>query len=199
MFDIGFWEMAFIGIIALIVIGPERLPAVARSVGLWVGKGRRMLNEVKTDVKREMKEYDVEQVRALKNELDSATKDLKDITSSKSDPLELKDVSDELKGAVESTTESTSVRETKTAQAGKKTRKKLTKKKKAATAKPTAKKTTRKKSTTQVAGASAVKKRVARKSSASKADTIKSPASKSSTRKTAQSVKSAKSAAGKTG
>ena len=40
MFDVGFWEMAFIGVIALVVIGPERLPGVARSVGLWVGKGQ---------------------------------------------------------------------------------------------------------------------------------------------------------------
>jgi sec-independent protein translocase protein TatB len=42
MFDIGFWEMAFIGVIALVVIGPERLPGVARTAGLWVGKARRM-------------------------------------------------------------------------------------------------------------------------------------------------------------
>jgi sec-independent protein translocase protein TatB len=189
MFDIGFWEMAFIGVIALVVIGPERLPGVARNVGLWVGKGRRMLNEVKSDVKREMKEYDVEQVRALKNELDSASKDFKDIAGSNSDPLGLKDVSDDLKGAVESTGESTHKAETKTAQVAKKTRKKAAKKKKAAKARPAAKKTARKKTTKPAAGAPVAKKRVARKPSTSK------PTS----RKTAPAGKKAKSTAGKTG
>ena len=77
MFDVGFWEMAFIGVIALVVIGPERLPGVARTAGLWVGKGRRMLNEVMADVKKEMKEYDdneygLKQVKALSDDLKSA-------------------------------------------------------------------------------------------------------------------------------
>lgn len=54
MFDIGFWEMAVIGVIALLVIGPERLPAVARNVGRWVGTARRYVSHVKSDIEREL-------------------------------------------------------------------------------------------------------------------------------------------------
>lgn len=54
MFDIGFWELAVIGVVALIVIGPERLPAVARTLGLWVGKARRFVSSVQSDISREM-------------------------------------------------------------------------------------------------------------------------------------------------
>ncbi|GMR08722.1 MAG: Sec-independent protein translocase protein TatB [Gammaproteobacteria bacterium] len=55
MFDIGFWELSVIGVIALLVIGPERLPGVARTVGLWVGKAKRFVISVKADVDREIK------------------------------------------------------------------------------------------------------------------------------------------------
>ena len=54
MFDIGFWEMCMIGIVGLLVIGPERLPGVARSIGRWVGKAQRMVASVKSDINREM-------------------------------------------------------------------------------------------------------------------------------------------------
>jgi len=43
MFDVGFWELALIGVVALIIVGPERLPGVVRTAGRWVGKGRRIL------------------------------------------------------------------------------------------------------------------------------------------------------------
>lgn len=54
MFDIGFWELGIIGVVALLVIGPEKLPKVARSAGLWVGKARRFVSTVKADIDREM-------------------------------------------------------------------------------------------------------------------------------------------------
>ena len=54
MFEIGFWEMIMVGVVALIVVGPERLPGLARTAGLWIGKGRRMFAEVKADVDREL-------------------------------------------------------------------------------------------------------------------------------------------------
>ena len=55
MFDIGFWELVVIGVVALIVIGPERLPGVARTAGLWVGKAKHFLFSVKAEVDRELK------------------------------------------------------------------------------------------------------------------------------------------------
>ena len=50
MFDIGFSEILVIMIVALVVIGPERLPKVARSMGQWWGRIRRYLNKIKQDV-----------------------------------------------------------------------------------------------------------------------------------------------------
>ena len=54
MLDIGWSELLVIGVVALIVVGPERLPGLARKAGLWVGKARRMVAEVKADVDREL-------------------------------------------------------------------------------------------------------------------------------------------------
>lgn len=58
MFDIGFWELGLIGVVALLVIGPERLPAVARTVGVWVGRGRRFVASVQADIHQEMGKAD---------------------------------------------------------------------------------------------------------------------------------------------
>jgi sec-independent protein translocase protein TatB len=54
MLDFSFGELALIGTVALVVLGPERLPKVARTVGDWVGKAQRYVNQVKTDINREM-------------------------------------------------------------------------------------------------------------------------------------------------
>lgn len=54
MFDIGFWELTVIGVVALLVIGPERLPRVARTAGLWLGRARRFVGTVKADIDREI-------------------------------------------------------------------------------------------------------------------------------------------------
>jgi len=54
MFDIGFWELTAIGVIALLVVGPERLPGMARTLGLWVGRIRRYVSHVRDDIEREI-------------------------------------------------------------------------------------------------------------------------------------------------
>lgn len=54
MFDIGFSELLVIAVVALIVIGPERLPKVARTAGLLSGRLRRYVNDIKADISREM-------------------------------------------------------------------------------------------------------------------------------------------------
>ena len=54
MFDVGFWELTIIGVVALLVIGPERLPRVARTAGLWLGRARRFVSTVKADIDREI-------------------------------------------------------------------------------------------------------------------------------------------------
>jgi len=58
MFDIGFWELAIIGVVALLVIGPERLPGVARTVGQWVGKAKKFVSYVQSDIKQELSKAD---------------------------------------------------------------------------------------------------------------------------------------------
>lgn len=50
MFDFGFWEIIMIMLVALIVVGPERLPGLARTVGFWVGKAKRMVADVKVEI-----------------------------------------------------------------------------------------------------------------------------------------------------
>lgn len=62
MFDVGFWEILLILILALIVIGPERLPGAARTAGLWVGKARRYIEGVKNDVEQE---FDVSEFKRI--------------------------------------------------------------------------------------------------------------------------------------
>lgn len=62
MFDIGFWELIIIMIVALLVIGPERLPGIARKAGMWVGKGRRFVSSIKQDIDRELAAEDLRRV-----------------------------------------------------------------------------------------------------------------------------------------
>lgn len=54
MFDVGFFELLLIGVVALLVIGPERLPMVARKAGMWAGRARRFVSSVKRDIDKEI-------------------------------------------------------------------------------------------------------------------------------------------------
>ncbi len=69
MFDIGFWELSLIGIVALLVIGPERLPAVARTVGKYVGKANRFIANIKEDINKELKDEDLKRILAEQQKL----------------------------------------------------------------------------------------------------------------------------------
>jgi len=64
MFDIGFWELCLVGVVALIVLGPEKLPRAARTAGLWLAKARRTLATVKEEVNRELELEDLKQLGA---------------------------------------------------------------------------------------------------------------------------------------
>ena len=54
MFDVGFWELAVIGVTALVVVGPERLPGLARTAGRYVGDAQRIIQRVRLEFEREM-------------------------------------------------------------------------------------------------------------------------------------------------
>lgn len=71
MFDIGFWELVVIGVVALVVIGPERLPDIARKAGMWMGRARRFVQTVKEDIDRELAADELK--RALKGDSDSGS------------------------------------------------------------------------------------------------------------------------------
>jgi sec-independent protein translocase protein TatB len=62
MFDIGFIELCVIGVVALLVIGPERLPAVARTAGLWFGRMRRFVATVKGDIDKQLKAEELQKI-----------------------------------------------------------------------------------------------------------------------------------------
>jgi len=62
MFDIGFWELVLVAVVALVVIGPERLPKAARVAGLWVGRARRTLASVKAEIDRELKAQELQEI-----------------------------------------------------------------------------------------------------------------------------------------
>jgi sec-independent protein translocase protein TatB len=71
MFDIGFSELVLIGVLALLVLGPKRLPEVARAAGRWMAQLRRFVSNVKQDFDREMQGGELEELRKLKRELDA--------------------------------------------------------------------------------------------------------------------------------
>jgi sec-independent protein translocase protein TatB len=79
MFDIGFSEIVVIGVVALVVIGPERLPKTARTLGHLFGRLQRYVNDVKADINREM---ELEELRSLREQVKSAASDLQQTMSS---------------------------------------------------------------------------------------------------------------------
>ena len=92
MFDVGFWELGLIGLISLLVIGPEKLPKVARLSGFWLGKTKSMVANVKAEISEELKAEELRQLmqqhiteednlttqaREVMDEISSAGEDLK--------------------------------------------------------------------------------------------------------------------------
>src|SRR5471030_1126401 len=71
MFDFGFSKLLLIGIVALVVIGPERLPRVARTLGHLYGRLQRYVTQVKADINREM---DITELNKVKTEFESAAR-----------------------------------------------------------------------------------------------------------------------------
>ncbi len=74
MFDIGFSELMVIGVVALVVIGPERLPKVARTLGHLFGKLQRYVTQVKSDINREM---ELAELGKVKTEFEDAARSFK--------------------------------------------------------------------------------------------------------------------------
>jgi sec-independent protein translocase protein TatB len=75
MFDIGFTELMVIGVVALLIIGPERLPKVARTLGLLLGRAQRYVNDVKSDINREMQ---LDELKKLQAQVADSARSLED-------------------------------------------------------------------------------------------------------------------------
>ena len=73
MFDVGFSELIVIAVVALVVIGPERLPKVARTAGHLLGRLQRYVNDVKADINREMQ---LDELRKLQADMQESARDL---------------------------------------------------------------------------------------------------------------------------
>jgi sec-independent protein translocase protein TatB len=75
MFDIGFSELLVIAIVALIVIGPQRLPKVARTLGHLFGRMQRYVNDVKADISREM---ELDELKKLQSSMEDTARSMRD-------------------------------------------------------------------------------------------------------------------------
>ena len=73
MFDVGFSELVIIGLVALIVIGPERLPKVARTAGVLLGRLQRYVSDVKADINREIQ---LDDLKKMQNEVATQVREI---------------------------------------------------------------------------------------------------------------------------
>jgi sec-independent protein translocase protein TatB len=101
MFDIGFTEIFVIGVVALIVIGPERLPRVAKTVGHLFGRMQRYVAEVKADISREI---ELDELRKLQSTMQDAARSIEQSVSSQINFIEseVKQAGTEVQKQVES-------------------------------------------------------------------------------------------------
>lgn len=101
MFDIGFSEMFLIMVIALVVIGPERLPGVARKVGRFIGQAKRSFNHLKREISSELDTEELNRQLAKNNILSESkkvTQELKDLAAiDESDRSAVKEAVDSVK------------------------------------------------------------------------------------------------------
>jgi sec-independent protein translocase protein TatB len=96
MFDIGFSELVVIAVVALIVIGPERLPKAARTMGHLFGRLQRYVNDVKADINREM---ELDELRKLQQQVQGAAREIETSVTGAARDLEsgVRSVEDELR------------------------------------------------------------------------------------------------------
>jgi sec-independent protein translocase protein TatB len=98
MFDIAFSELVIIGVVALIIIGPEKLPKTARTLGHLFGRLQRYVSDVKADISREM---ELEELRKLQTQVQNAARDIETSVSAAARDVEtgVRDVETQLNAA----------------------------------------------------------------------------------------------------
>ena len=105
MFDIGFSELLVIGVVALVVIGPEKLPRLARTLGHLAGKLQRYVSDVKADINREI---ELEDLKKMRDSMQQAASDFQSNFTSEVNKTEaeLKKAADELNKTTDEITQS---------------------------------------------------------------------------------------------
>jgi sec-independent protein translocase protein TatB len=107
MFEAGFLEVLLIAVIGLLVVGPERLPKVARQIGTWIGKLRRFVSTTKQDLERELHADEMrnmlimqeEKIRELQSSIQENTESIK--ANLEQDASQLRDTLDDAKNAAQ--------------------------------------------------------------------------------------------------
>ena len=93
MFDIGFSELLLIGIIALLVLGPERLPQAARSVGLIIGKVKRSFSNIQEELERQVRTEELKE--KLKDPYATFMDDIEQEITKDENPADISDYKDQ--------------------------------------------------------------------------------------------------------
>lgn len=112
MFDFGFWELAIIMVVALLVVGPERLPVLAGQAGKWIGKAKRVINSIRTDIESEIKAAELKEIlEKQQNEIGELKEIIKDTKNEIEHEYDQQEGDRELIEAVEDHIESTKQQE----------------------------------------------------------------------------------------
>ena len=85
MFDFGFWEIAIIGIIILVVVGPERMPSLARKTGIYAGKLNKFITKIKNDIDEQIKFDELKEKLSFDDEKSTLSEVLDDVKVSSED------------------------------------------------------------------------------------------------------------------
>ena len=95
MFDIGFWELCIIGVVLLLVLGPERMPEVAKQIGYWTTRARRTVNQLRNEMRQELDALPTEQLKKAKQNIEALGKEVTsmsaDISKQMSEKIDIED------------------------------------------------------------------------------------------------------------
>ena len=93
--DIGFWELCIIGVVLLLVLGPERMPEVAKQIGYWTTRARRTVNQLRNEMRQELDALPTEQINKAKENIEKLGKDIAsagaDINAQMSEKINIED------------------------------------------------------------------------------------------------------------
>lgn len=103
MFDIGFWELALIGIVALLVVGPEKMPAMIRTAGQWTGHIQRLARDLRREIEQEAQ---TEEFKALNSEFRAEDQRLKELARNPQPSVAVPDSPDSIASTSTSNNES---------------------------------------------------------------------------------------------